>query len=69
MLWKKEQAIKVLQETQINKETCNKEKEEGIQKLQELKAQIIAVKEDMSKVEAENEKISEKLLKVETEKV
>ena len=60
MQLEKEQAIKVLQETQINKETCNKEKEEGIQKLQELKAQIIAVKEDMSKVEAENEKISEK---------
>jgi chromosome segregation ATPase len=65
----KDQFIKDLQETKINKEICNKEKVEGNSKLRELNTKIIAVSEDMSKFEAENKEISEKLLKVESEKV
>ena len=69
MQLEKEQVLKDIHETKVNKEICNKEKGEGIQKVQELSTQIIAVKQDRSKVEAENKEISEKVLKLEYEKV
>ena len=64
-----EQVIKDLQETKISQEICKNENVEGNQKLEELNTQIIAVSEDMSKVEAEYKEIAEKLIKTESEKV
>ena len=64
-----DQVIIDLQETQINQEICNKEKVEDSKNLLKLNTKLIVLSEDMSKIEAENKAIAEKLLKEESEKV
>ena len=63
------QVIKDLQESQVNQEICTKEKVEESQNLLELNTKLIALSENMSKVEAENKVIAESLLKEESKKV
>ena len=63
------QVINDLQESQINQDICTKEKAKDSQNLLELNTKLFSLSEVMSKVEARNKAIAEKLLKEESEKV